>query len=408
MASIDPQDIKQESYDTELNYRVQVEFNENINSNSSSDNESRKRNYEEISLNEVIEVEDRAVGRPKKLDKEYFEWSDELTFMLIDLWGEHEVLYNQQHPNHYSKSENDNALRDIAISIMNASNVQITPKQITLKFQTLKSYFSKERGKLTRTGIMNSRWKFYSSLDFLDKHMAPRLTANKYKNNTTVNNLSIRSIHEGSAIRQQTSAEYQTFDSSNVSSAQPPYSFTKPNYTALQRTTSSPDPHVTSIPSTRYLTQSADTSKYNIQPSTQSFQSSQPSNQPTQSLNIVHQPTSNPTTKVLNTPQLNTQRQPSTQPQAFNASQSPTVQRQTNHPTFSKDEVQRQTNHSTYSKDDVQCQTNHPTYSKDDDDFFGEMIARMMRNVPAGHAKDILKINVQQMVVKATYNTDNS
>ena len=41
----------------------------------------------------------------------------------------------------------------------------------------------------------------------------------------------------------------------------------------------------------------------------------------------------------------------------------------------------------------------------DDDAVFGDMIARLMRRVPGGHLKDLLKINIQQSILQTTYQT---
>ena len=75
------------------------------------------------------------------------EWTDELTEYLINLWQEHEVLYKVTQAEYPVKEENTRAIESIIRKIQEDTGKVLTSSQILAKFQSLKSYFCKERGK---------------------------------------------------------------------------------------------------------------------------------------------------------------------------------------------------------------------------------------------------------------------
>lgn len=124
-------------------------------------------------------------GRPTK---QYWthEWSDHATEALIELWSEKEELYNKQHPLFYVKENKDRAVEEIKDSLRDRG-FDVTCNNILSKFQSLRTYFCTQRTKhmaqrrasggyhmMSQDDGNECKWRFYKSLMFLDDNMKPR------------------------------------------------------------------------------------------------------------------------------------------------------------------------------------------------------------------------------------------
>ncbi|XP_002167661.3 uncharacterized protein LOC100204765 [Hydra vulgaris] len=121
-------------------------------------------------------------GRPKKAN-ESMEWNDEASEALIHLWQSKEELYNRQHPYFYVKEAKEKAIESIRLSL-EKMGFKISASQIFSKFQSLRTYFCSQRTKIAsarKNGVcdeeyLESKWRFYKSLQFLDDNMKQRET----------------------------------------------------------------------------------------------------------------------------------------------------------------------------------------------------------------------------------------
>lgn len=136
---------------------------------------------EESERSNVIKTTKKVRGRPKKIQEEARKWSDEETFVFIELWSSHDILFNPRNPRYHIRDENAKALEAVRTELHN-KGMDVSVKQIQNKFLSLKSYFSRERGKINasrKSGagadeVYDCKWKFFKQLSFLDEHMAPR------------------------------------------------------------------------------------------------------------------------------------------------------------------------------------------------------------------------------------------
>jgi len=136
---------------------------------------------EESERSNVIKTIKKVRGRPKKIQEEARKWSDEETFVFIELWSSHDILFNPRNPRYHIRDENAKALEAVRTELHN-KGIDVSVKQIQNKFLSLKSYFSRERGKINasrKSGagadeVYDCKWKFFKQLSFLDEHMAPR------------------------------------------------------------------------------------------------------------------------------------------------------------------------------------------------------------------------------------------
>ena len=111
-------------------------------------------------------------GRPSK--KENKEWLDEEVEILIDLWGNHECLYNSKHQLYMNKNARSKAM-DQVIEGLKKENIEVNTKQVQEKLNKLRNYYGAERrkeeySKVSGSGtdsVYTSSWRFYGSLHFL-------------------------------------------------------------------------------------------------------------------------------------------------------------------------------------------------------------------------------------------------
>ena len=148
-----------------------------------SNGDSCGLNFEDEMLPYTPELKKKGQrGRPKKAN-ESMEWNDEASEALIHLWQSKEELYNRQHPYFYVKEAKEKAIEAIRLSL-EKMGFKISANQIFSKFQSLRTYFCSQRTKIAsarKNGIfdeeyLESKWRFYKSLQFLDDNMKQRET----------------------------------------------------------------------------------------------------------------------------------------------------------------------------------------------------------------------------------------
>lgn len=125
-------------------------------------------------------------GRPAKKNQEKDpprEWDDDEVELLINLWSQHECLYNCKVPEYHNKDERSKAQQAIKEKLKE-HDVDVTCKQIADKLGGLRTYFGAEKRKIEssaksgagRHELYFSKWRFYESLVFLADSFTPRQT----------------------------------------------------------------------------------------------------------------------------------------------------------------------------------------------------------------------------------------
>ena len=137
----------------------------------------------------------RRRGRPRKdgmacnqrLDKC---WGAEETHKLIEYWGKQEVLYNQKHKSYHDKEARNRAIKEIQVCLA-AEGVHATEQQIFEKLISLRSYYCGQLSKIENSKlngdpeIFESNWKYFKALDFLSENVIPRKNELLYKRRRT-------------------------------------------------------------------------------------------------------------------------------------------------------------------------------------------------------------------------------
>ena len=129
-------------------------------------------------------------GRPSR--KAEFDWTDEDTFRLIELWSAKEVLYNCKHSQYSKKDVREKALESILISLQDEGVPLTSTKQIQEKLTNLRNYFAAERRKIESSrksgagteSLYKSCWKFFNHLAFLQDNFVPRETTSNISEST--------------------------------------------------------------------------------------------------------------------------------------------------------------------------------------------------------------------------------
>lgn len=125
----------------------------------------------------------RKRGRPATKNEAARVWTDEETSLLIDLWAQHENLFNTKHRMYFNRDARQKSIAAIE-ETLNSNNVAATAKQIAKKLTDLKNYFGAQKrmtesSKTSGAGtdeVFCSSWKFYDSLYFLNDAFTPRQT----------------------------------------------------------------------------------------------------------------------------------------------------------------------------------------------------------------------------------------
>ena len=148
---------------------------------SAGNKRSTEQGSEEESEDESEEDEPAVVPKPKRgrkgLDHEV-QFSEEETKVLIDLWSNHECLFNSKIAAYSDKNQRDAAMTTIA------NSMEKTTEQIGKKMISLRSYYSSVRRKYEasrKSGagtdeVAVPSWPYYESLSFQDDNYKPRQT----------------------------------------------------------------------------------------------------------------------------------------------------------------------------------------------------------------------------------------
>lgn len=151
------------------------------------------------------QVEEECSSKPKRAKRgkktnaqKERDWTDEETFQLIELWSNHECLYNTKSPDYMIKDKRSQALNKIAEGFSGVDNPP-TPAMIQLKITRLRNYYGGENNKVEKSktsgGDLESvyvpTWKFFARLDFLKDNLLVRPT----KTNLNLPNESSQSLY---------------------------------------------------------------------------------------------------------------------------------------------------------------------------------------------------------------------
>lgn len=125
----------------------------------------------------------RKRGRPASKNEGTRDWTDEETNFLIDLWAQHENLFNTKHRMYFNRDARQKSLTAIE-ETLNSNEIAATAKQIIKKLTDLKNYYGAQKrmtesSKTSGAGtdeVFSSSWKFYDSLHFLSDAFTPRQT----------------------------------------------------------------------------------------------------------------------------------------------------------------------------------------------------------------------------------------
>ena len=148
--------------------------------------------------NEDVEVvkPKRKRGRNPKNNNNEREWTDDETFKLIDLWSNHECLFNTKSPNYANKDRRNLALDKIVQDLSDFENPP-TRSQIQLKITRLRNYYGGENNKVEKSktsggsleSVYSPSWKFFDALEFLRDNLVARPSkSNLDRNNDTAPN----------------------------------------------------------------------------------------------------------------------------------------------------------------------------------------------------------------------------
>ena len=89
-------------------------------------------------------------GRPSK--KEEKEWTDDETFALINLWSQHECLYNSKSPDFSKKDKRSIALEKIVQGLKDLEKPP-TQTEIQQKLTRLRCYYTAENNKVEKSKV---------------------------------------------------------------------------------------------------------------------------------------------------------------------------------------------------------------------------------------------------------------
>ena len=127
-------------------------------------------------------------GRPST-KKDYRQWKDEETEVLIEIWAGYDNLYNTKLETFHNREMRQKSLEEIEKELKDSKNIVADPKQIGKKLSDLKNYYGAQRrlvesSKSSGAGtdqVYVSNWKFFDQLNFLNDSFTPRQTKNRSK-----------------------------------------------------------------------------------------------------------------------------------------------------------------------------------------------------------------------------------
>lgn len=132
--------------------------------------------------NKTVKKNQPATKRRKKNDTTR-SWTDEEVDVLIELWSQHDNLFNTKDRKYFNRDLRQKSLESIEKGLKD-SDIEATTQQITKKLTDLKNYYGGQRrmiegSKTSGAGtddVYVSVWKFYEKLDFLSDAFTPRKT----------------------------------------------------------------------------------------------------------------------------------------------------------------------------------------------------------------------------------------
>ncbi|XP_066927772.1 uncharacterized protein [Clytia hemisphaerica] len=311
--------------------------------------------YESMSSKETMHAQPpikKSRGRPTK---QYWthEWSDHATEALIELWGEKEELYNKQHPLFYVKENKDKAVEEIRDSLRERG-FDVTCNNILSKFQSLRTYFCTQRTKHMATRRANG-------MSYLPDD-GSECKWRFYKSLMFLDdNMKPRESHRKMEL---INAEYSA------------PSFTSSNDLMTMRSHSYPNHHHQQPP-VEY-----------INPHDQSLE-----------MNGYH---GGSTSSSSSTNHVNKSHDLS-----FEENQGPPSGGRDYTVTSSYQEAAA----SSTSDKRLSSSTSGSygnTHNKHEDYIFGELVGNMVHQLPAGKHKDLVKLEIQQLIIKAKYASKNN
>ena len=128
----------------------------------------------------------RKRGRPTKKGNDVNkDWKDEKVYILIEIWQQHDNLYNTTNQLYFNREARQKSLENI-LRKLEENGITSSTKQIGKKIADLKTYYGarkrmSENSKSSGAGtsyVYVSSWKFYDVLHFLNDAFTPRQTAN--------------------------------------------------------------------------------------------------------------------------------------------------------------------------------------------------------------------------------------
>lgn len=269
-------------------------------------------------------------GRPKKQNESH-EWSDEATEALIYLWKQKEELFQKQHPYFYIREHKEKAVESIRQSLAEQGHI-VTCNQILSKFQSLRTYFCSQRNKVMASKKnggtdeeVESKWRFYKNLVFLDENMKPRETNASRKFNA------------------------------NRSTIDVDYPHNYPHNPSMTFVSTPLDDGVHFHPGTNQVQNGYSQNSMVMVGSHRETVETGPDyrKSPERMADVIHVPNDNPR-PIRASPCLA-----------------------------------------------------HNGISKNEDILFGELVGNMLQQVPSGQPKDILKLEIQQLIIKTKYSGAN-
>ena len=112
-------------------------------------------------------------GRPGYQKEENRKWTDEETFILIEIWSGYENLYNTKDNDYHNRDKRQKCLLAIE-KALSENNITANVKEITKKLTDLKNCYGGQKRLVegVRSGdgadaVFVSKWKFYTRLEFL-------------------------------------------------------------------------------------------------------------------------------------------------------------------------------------------------------------------------------------------------
>lgn len=139
-------------------------------------------NYHSNSQETNVQSNAKKRGRPTT-KSDVRSWTDEETATLIEIWEQHDNLYNTRHKNYFNRDLRQKTLAAIEDNLKGLG-ITASVKQISKKLTDLKNYYGAQKrmtesSKTSGAGsddVYISPWKFFDSLHFLSDAFTPRST----------------------------------------------------------------------------------------------------------------------------------------------------------------------------------------------------------------------------------------